>query len=131
MTEVLEHIETETRAVTLSQVHRMLRPGGRLIGTVPARERLELAEVVCPYCKEHFHRWGHQSSFDVQSISLLLGEHFSIETIHERFFNEWDSVGWGHHLTGLVKKLLSWRGLGTYGVARNIYFCVRKPQISG
>lgn len=128
MTEVLEHLDAETRNATLSEVHRMLRPGGRFIGTVPAREQLELAEVVCPNCEHRFHRWGHQSSFDVESLSALLGERFAIDTIHERFFNEWESVGWGRRGAGLIKKFLSWRGLGPYGVARNIYFCVLKPK---
>jgi len=126
MTEVLEHLDEATRAGTLSEVHRMLRPGGRLMGTVPARERLEVAEVVCPNCEHHFHRWGHQSSFSVESMSALLTERFAIETVHERFFNEWDSAGWGRRLTGLLKKFLSWRGIGTYGVARNIFFIASK-----
>jgi SAM-dependent methyltransferase len=127
MSEVLEHLEPEIRASTLGQVYRMLKPGGRLIGTVPARERLEVLEVVCPNCSHHFHRWGHQSSFTVESMGAVLGERFALDTIHERFFNEWDSAGWGRRAAGLLKKFLSWRGLGPYGVARNIYFCVRKP----
>lgn len=130
MTEVLEHLDEEVRLATVGEVYRLLRPGGRFIGTVPARERLELAEVVCPRCEHHFHRWGHQSSFDVQSLGALLGERFQIDTIHERFFNEWESVGWTRRMSGLLKKFLSWRGIGTYGTARNIYFCVRKTEPS-
>ncbi len=131
MTEVLEHLDETTRDATLEQVRRILRPGGRFIGTVPARERLDVSEVVCPNCTHRFHRWGHESSFDVRSMSDLLGRHFSPVTIEERFFNEWESVGWGRRFAGLVKKFLSWRGLGPYGVARNIYFCVRKADNRG
>jgi hypothetical protein len=126
---VLEHLDQDVRLETLKQVRSVLRPGGRFIGTVPARERLELADVVCPNCSHQFHRWGHQASFDISAMRNLLGIDFSIVTVHERFFNEWDSAGWGRRMTGLLKKFLSWRGLGPYGVARNIFFCVRKPEV--
>ena len=122
MSEVVEHLDLDILDQTLAEVSRVLRPGGRFIGTVPARERLEESEVVCPHCQHHFHRWGHRSSFNVASMRALLEPRFEIETVHERFFNEWDSVGWNRRLGGLVKKLLSWRGMGSYGVARNIFF---------
>ena len=126
MTEVLEHLEAGIRERTLAEVHRVLRAGGRLIGTVPAREKLDDSAVVCPRCEHHFHRWGHQASFDVAAMREALGRHFTVAAIHERFFNEWDSAGWSGRLAGLVKKFLSWRGVGTYGESRNIFFVGRK-----
>jgi SAM-dependent methyltransferase len=126
MSEVVEHLEPDVRDKTLVEVHRVLRPGGRFIGTVPARENLEDSMVVCPQCQHHFHRWGHRSSFDAAAMRRLLERHFEVETLHERFFNEWDSAGWSRRLQGLVKKFLSWRGIGTYGVARNLFFIARK-----
>jgi len=128
MTEVLEHLDEQVRNETLAEVSRVLRPGGRLIGTVPAREKLAESEVVCPNCEHHFHRWGHKARFDIASMRELLGRDFTVDTVHERFFNEWESVGWGRRMTGLLKRLLSWRGLGTYGAARNIFFVARKPK---
>jgi SAM-dependent methyltransferase len=127
MTEVLEHLDPEVRTRSLAEVRRVLKVGGRLIGTVPARERLGDSEVVCPGCGHQFHRWGHKAAFDVPAMTELLDGVLGVETVHERFFNEWDSVGWGRRATGLVKKFFSWRGLGTYGAARNIYFVARKP----
>ena len=126
MSEVLEHLEPEIFDRTLAEVHRVLKPRGRFIGTVPARERLEDSQVVCPNCQHHFHRWGHRTSFDAAAMRAQLERHFAVETLHERFFNEWDSAGWGGRATGLVKKFLSWRGIGTYGVARNLFFVARK-----
>lgn len=131
MSEVLEHLDPAIRDATVEQVYRILRPGGRFIGTVPARERLELSEVVCPNCDHHFHRWGHQESFDVPALRDLLGRTFSVGRIEEQFFNEWDSAGWSRRAAGLLKKFLSWRQIGPYGLARNIYFCVSKPDASG
>lgn len=130
MTEVLEHLDPEVCEKSLSEVRRVLKIGGRLIGTVPARERLADSEVVCPNCEHHFHRWGHQASFDVHSLTALLEREFEVETVDERFFNEWKSVGWFRRLTGLLKKFLSWRGLGTYGIARNLFFVAHKRRVA-
>lgn len=126
MSEVLEHLDEAVRLKTIVEVHRVLKPGGRLIGTVPARERLEDNAVVCPKCEHHFHRWGHQVRFDIAAATLMLARQLVPETVHERFFNEWDSAGWGRRLTGLLKKFLSWQGIGTYGINRSIFFVARK-----
>jgi SAM-dependent methyltransferase len=126
MSEVLEHLDPDIFERTLAEVRRVLKPGGRFIGTVPARERLASSEVVCPNCQHHFHRWGHRSSFDSASMHGALERYFAVETVHERFFNEWDSAGWGRRAAGLLKKFLSWRGIGPYGVSRNLCFVARK-----
>jgi ubiquinone/menaquinone biosynthesis C-methylase UbiE len=127
MSEVLEHLDQAIRDGTLDEVYRVLKPNGRLLGTVPARENLSQAEVVCPHCERHFHRWGHQATYDVNSLHALLSQKFEVGIVEEHFFNEWDSARWSRRLTGLLKKFLSWRGLGTYGQARNIFFVARKP----
>lgn len=125
MSEVLEHLDDRIRDQSLAEVKRVLKTGGRLIGTVPARERLEDSQVVCPNCEHHFHRWGHQAAFDVQSMNSTLSAYFEVERVEERFFNEWHSAPWRRRIAGLVKKFLSWRGIGTYGAARNIFFIAR------
>lgn len=126
MSEVLEHLDEETLLATLAEVRRVLRPGGIFIGTVPARERLEDSLVICPCCGVSFHRWGHKRSYSVGSLRELLAARFTVDAMYEIFFIEWDGAGWGRRLAGLIKKFLSWRGIGTYGVCRNIYFAVRK-----
>jgi len=57
VSEVLEHLDDEILEATLREIHRVLRPGGRLVGTVPAREDLARQIVVCPDCGKRFHRW--------------------------------------------------------------------------
>lgn len=126
MSEVLEHLDEEVFDATLPEVERILRPGGRFIGTVPAREVLEHSLVVCPCCGARFHRWGHKRSFSVETLGAALSQVFEVDEAQERFFIEWESVGWWRRAQGLVKQFLSWRGVGTYGIGRNIYFSARK-----
>lgn len=128
MSEVLEHLDEDIFRATLAEVRRVLRDGGRFIGTVPAREKLESSLVICPHCGVQFHRWGHKQSFDVDRLSNALRIHFLIDSVIERFFIDWESVGLWRKFQGLIKKFLSWRGIGTYGISRNIYFSVQKPD---
>ena len=126
MSEVLEHLDVEVFDATLAEVKRVLRPGGRFIGTVPAREILENSSVVCPQCGIKFHRWGHKRSFDVKTLGIALERYLLVDAVHEKFFIDWKSVGLWRKLQGLIKKFLSWRGVGTYGICRNIFFSAHK-----
>lgn len=126
MSEVLEHLDEIVFETTLDEVNRVLRPGGFFMGTVPARENLADSLVVCPECGLKFHRWGHKRSFDVEQLSSALATRFILGELTEYFFIDWDSVGVGRKLQGLIKKFLSWRGIGTYGICRNIFFSVSK-----
>jgi SAM-dependent methyltransferase len=125
MSEVLEHLDPSVFEKTLSEVSRVLRPGGRLIGTVPASEQLETSMVVCPNCQAHFHRWGHQRSFDAAGLSKALEGSFKVERVEERFFSEWEGASWKRRMAGIVKRWLSDRRIGPYGVARNLFFIAR------
>lgn len=126
MSEVLEHLDDVVLDATLDEVHRVLKEGGVFIGTVPAREDLAESLIVCPDCGLQFHRWGHKSSFDIDRLSAILATRFFVDKVSERFFIDWESVGWGRKLQGLIKKFLSWRGIGTYGICRNIFFSAKK-----
>ena len=125
MSEVVEHLEPEILSRTLDELKRVLKPGGRFIGTVPANEDLDSQLVVCPSCAHQFHRWGHRTSFTVQSLSQLLETRFRVEKVEERFFNDWYGAGVKQRAAGLVKKFLSWAGMGPYRVARGLYFVAR------
>ncbi len=128
MSEVLEHLEDEVLKQTLTEVDRVLRNGGLFIGTVPARENLEESRVICPCCGTLFHRWGHQQRFDIERLSNLISSKFLVMEATEHFFVEWHSAPLRKKLQGLIKKLLSWAGIGTYGSHRNIYFSARSTK---
>lgn len=126
MSEVLEHLELRVFDTTLHEVFRVLKSGGLFIGTVPAREDLEEALVVCPHCANKFHRWGHTRSFDNADLRLELEKLFCDVTVEEHYFVEWDSVGVLGKLKGLLKKILSHFDLSIYGKTRNIFFVAKK-----
>lgn len=127
MSEVIEHLDESILEQTFAEVRRVLRPGGRFLGTVPANEDLSNSEVVCPNCSHQFHKWGHVLSFSNRDLASRLSKHFKVDAIGEHHFIDWELVGWGRRFQGLIKKFLSWRRVGTYGVHRNLYFLARKP----
>jgi SAM-dependent methyltransferase len=61
--EILEHLTDDERHLALAEIHRLLKPQGWLIGTVPYAENLADFQAMCPGCGLEFHRWGHQASF--------------------------------------------------------------------
>lgn len=128
MSEVLEHLSVAELSETLEEVQRVLRLGGRFLGTVPARENLADSLVVCPQCGHSFHRWGHQQSFDCRSMQDILTARFFVTEVSEHFFIEWESAGWRRRAKGLLKQFLSWRDIGPYGTYRNIFFDCRKES---
>lgn len=84
--EVLEHLDDNMLDRSVREFRRVLRPGGRLLATVPRGEDLSRALVVCPCCGEHFHRWGHQQSFDETSLRRRLEPQFEVELVQRRRF---------------------------------------------
>ena len=90
--EVLEHIEPETRAQALREVARVLAPGGSFVGSVPYREVLADNEVICPDCGKVFHRWGHVSSFDLPGLRQELGAVFDPVSCSRSSFVDWSAA---------------------------------------
>lgn len=94
MTEVLEHLDDGILLATLQEVRRVLKPGGRFIGTVPANEALESLQVVCPCCGEVFHKWGHVQSFSPERLAAVMqGAGFADSNIQYRAFPDWRRPG--------------------------------------
>jgi SAM-dependent methyltransferase len=124
VSEVLEHLSDDVLARSLPEIERVLVPGGLLLGTVPARERIADQNVVCPDCGSRFHRWGHMQSFDVARMSALLAQHFDIERIFEKRFVTWRTLNWKGKTVALLQLLVS--ALGVKGSNQNVVFLARK-----
>ena len=126
MSEVLEHLAESVLAQTLKEVGRVLRVGGRFLGTVPTRETLEQNLVVCPNCECRFHRWGHVQRFDSERVRLLLEDRFEIDQLRERLFVDWKRLNWKGRTGLLLKRILLC--LGIHGSHETLYFSgIKRP----
>jgi SAM-dependent methyltransferase len=113
MSEVLEHLDDQALAGARDEVHRVLRPGGRWIVTVPAGEDLAAQLVVCPQCGHRHHRWGHLQSFDGTRLRAYLAARFGVESLHCRLVIAWATINWKGRLLAALKLLL--HRLGVHG----------------
>lgn len=71
-TETLEHLSDELLPAVVSEIHRLLKPGGVALFTTPNDEDLEQAMAYCPFCEAEFHKVQHQRSFTHNSMTRLL-----------------------------------------------------------
>lgn len=89
--EVLEHLDDDAAAV--AELHRVLRPGGLLVVTVPAN----------PYRYDWTDRWaGHRRRYTVPGLAGLL---------EDAGFTSVEVAGWGFPLTGLYHRQVYRRAL--------------------
>ena len=68
LSEVLEHLQEPSRA--LLEVHRVLRSQGRVIISVPYREKIRW--YLCIHCNQPTPANAHLHSFDIQALSDLV-----------------------------------------------------------
>jgi SAM-dependent methyltransferase len=102
VSEVLEHLSESQGKSALSEIARILKPGGIFFGTVPYCENLQASQVICPCCGALFHRWGHQRSFTPESLSKELAAFFSVKKIRRTAFVSYR----GSSPLGILKSLI-------------------------
>jgi 2-polyprenyl-3-methyl-5-hydroxy-6-metoxy-1,4-benzoquinol methylase len=127
MTEVLEHLTCDPLHQTLSEVYRILKPGGRFIGTVPYREDMMANQILCPCCHTLFHRWGHHQFFDREKLTgILSSAGFRIIKVYPRAFPDWRRLKIKLLIKSVGRYILG--RMGETIVSPNLYFEVRKPS---
>lgn len=123
--EVLEHLDDPTLSAGLKEIARVLKPGGHLIGTVPFDEDLSTSRVVCPDCGKVFHRWGHQRSFNKDSLRAALGSaKLGMVTLMTYAFADYSKKVTLNRLRQWLRWILG--RLGSKLVYSNLYFVVTK-----
>jgi SAM-dependent methyltransferase len=119
--EVLEHLPGDRLGQGLSEIRRVLRPGGHAILVTPYREPLARRMTVCPHCGTKFHWLGHVHSFDEASLGAAVGEAglTVVEThvLHLNFKGQ-------HRLLGAFSFLLGPMGLEQ---PKNMVMVARRP----
>lgn len=115
MSEVLEHLGDEVLRLTLAEVGRVLRRGGRFVGTVPADENLAESQVVCPQCGVLFHRWGHLQSFSEERLRRLLAGQFASVKLSRHYFSDPIRLNWKGRLSRLAKLAAVAAGIRGHG----------------
>ncbi len=124
MSEVLEHLADEVLGPTVDEVRRVLKSGGRFIGTVPANEVLQDNMAMCPHCGETFHRWGHVQSFSSERLgSMLIGHGYAVIRNEVRAFPDWRRGGARNWAKSVVRHVLG--RLGSPISSPNLYFEAR------
>ncbi len=77
--ETIEHLNDFFLDSVLQELHRLLKPGGRLVITTPHNEDIDAHTVYCPFCDSEFHHMQHMQKFTVQSMTELLKKyHFNV-----------------------------------------------------
>jgi SAM-dependent methyltransferase len=124
VSEVLEHLTDQALDQALAEIHRVLRPGGFIIGTVPAGENLAAQTVACPSCQCQFHRWGHHQRFDCDRMRSMLADWFSVDRVFQRPLICWQSLNWRGRIAAAVKMALYF--VGSHGSGENVVFRATK-----
>lgn len=78
--EVLEHLDESYADCVLKEFKRVIKPGGKLIITVPNDENLDMYKVACPECGCVFHRMQHIKSFNELKLKSLI-ESYGFEVL--------------------------------------------------
>jgi ubiquinone/menaquinone biosynthesis C-methylase UbiE len=109
--ETIEHLVPEDCPKLLAELKRVVKPGGHLVLTTPADEKLEDLLCVCPDCGKVFHRWGHLQSFSEEKLRALFESGWELVSVERKAFPDerWGSARkalW--HLKKAVKRLIGW-----------------------
>lgn len=70
--EIIEHLMDDDLEAVVTELRRILRPGGKLVITTPNEEDLDETEVFCPDCGCSFSRNQHIRSWSAASLIELM-----------------------------------------------------------
>ncbi len=94
MTDVIEHLSDGDLDLSLSEMRRVLSPGGHMVITTINNETLDTQHVGCPSCGTVFHRWGHCQKFSIERFASLAAK-YDLEFVRSKTTNMGRAVSYG------------------------------------
>ena len=101
--EVLEHLTENQRQLGVAEIARILKPGGRLLGSVPYREDLRLRECLCPKCGFQFHQFGHHATFSREKMTDELAACFPDVQVRRTAFVDFRGRSFGGRVKSMIR----------------------------
>jgi ubiquinone/menaquinone biosynthesis C-methylase UbiE len=86
--EVVEHLDDETLHAAITEVARILRPGGVLMVTTPNAEELSASTRQCPDCGAEFHVYQHVRRWTASTLHAYLDARRFSAKVHALRFVE-------------------------------------------
>ena len=102
--EVVEHLTDAHLHGTLSEITRLLKPGGVVVISTPNNEDMAASTRFCPDCGAIFHQWQHVRSWDLNSLSMVLRQ-YGFEIVRYEVL-DFCAQGLFRQLLRFVKKFL-------------------------
>jgi SAM-dependent methyltransferase len=97
--EAVEHMPDEVLAATLSEIHRVIRPGGTVMVTTPHDEDLRRYMVMCPDCGGVFHALQHVRTWQRSTLVHAMEDAgFATRRCQPVVFTRPAWVAWGYSL---------------------------------
>lgn len=130
LVELIEHVDDDVLVRVMSDVRRVLLPGGVVIVTTPNDEDLDAETVYCPCCNHTFHRWQHVRSWNARTLAArLLSYGFEVVATDETDFSLSRKNGVArYYLRRLVRALLGRKQPHLMVVARSASVQGRQSQ---
>lgn len=73
--ELIEHLNDDDLDALMAQLPQLLGRQGTILFTTPNDEPLAESDVLCPCCRQVFHRWQHVRSWTQGSLRAYLQAH--------------------------------------------------------
>lgn len=110
--ETIEHLSREDSMETLTELFRIIRPGGILVVTTPNHENLQGNLTICPDCGAIFHPIQHVSTWTAESLeasvnaygfdTVLVRDYYLLESWTQSRLASWAARAFGRSLPNLV-----------------------------